>query len=232
MNGFGAFVVGRPDPPEWKSAWRREFERRSAEEKAARLAAAREAERSCDVARKRCEGPYVPVYRCADGCGAGVRHRGGRCHRCMRAEKARAKRSHLCLARCGAELYGNQKLCSACRKVSPRARRTMHQRELEATGERRACSHPSGCDVMLNRNNRSGLCKRHLNLTQKRQRRLLAAGERPVCRYQADGMRCTQQLYRTTRNGLCQWHGGGRLGTYGRAHAPKMVLVAAESAAA
>jgi hypothetical protein len=83
----------------------------------------------------------------------------------------------------------------------------------------------SVCETRILRNNRSGLCRRHLNLECRRKREIRDHGERPLCTYEKDGMRCAERIYRDNQIGLCGFHrpraARSRLG-----RSPKMIPVA------
>lgn len=61
------------------------------------------------------------------------------------------------------------------------------------------------CGKALNSNNQSGLCRRdaHIKFVADQ---WAQHGPRPVCKHQADGMRCKELLYRTNTTGFCRWH--------------------------
>lgn len=170
---------------EWKSPWRIEFERRSAEEAAARRANRHSRPRP----KARCQQPkpkreYKP-----------------------RAPK-RPKMKTLCS--CGRRVGKPDELyCSWCR-----------QHPCAAAG--RKCAK---CDAKIIRTNKSGLCRKHAHGVYRKEREIRKRGPRPVCKYQADGMRCTQRLYRDNQLGLCCFHSGRQMGSEYRKRKPKMEAI-------
>lgn len=153
------FVIGELRTDSWKSDWRKEFERRSAEEKhkPAPMVAAPQIK-----ARQRKAVPLAKRCEC--------------CKKIMRAGTAsdlcqpcRRRREH---CDCGKVLKRTwpHPICALCLKTAEREVRTVHMRK---------CAEP-GCDRILNRNNTLPKCLRHaaelrsaMNTERARQKRRL-----------------------------------------------------------
>jgi hypothetical protein len=165
------FLLKYPEPP-FKSPWRMEFERRSAEDRAK---------------PRRVLAPQVKPQR-------------------VRKPKPRKMRT---LCSCGAVMLRKEALyCYECESLPKKA------------GLGKKCS---VCETPLNRNNSSGLCKTHGDHVYRKLREIQKFGPRPVCTFEAGGMKCVQQLYRDNTTHLCMFHNGRELPSEYRGRQPKMV---------
>lgn len=172
---------------EWKSPWRLDFERRSAEE-----AAIRRATRHLRPHPKpRCEQPKP-----------------------KRQHKPRAPRppKMKTLCACGRCIGKRDALaCSWCRQHP-------------CIVAKLKCS-VKDCTAKIICTNNTGLCRKHAQGNYRKLREIRKRGPRPTCKYQADGMRCTQKLYRDNTIGLCGFHSGRQMGSEYRNRQPKMETI-------
>lgn len=173
MSGasFGAFLIQPREVAPWKSEWRREFERRSAEDAAHRRQQLQAAQTSgapdgaARPKRARKSGPVVGsragarragqmgrphgvlaanTQPCRRDCGRNTTNASAVCWRCERSAKARAA-ARFCVRGCGTRLYVEGEVCSECARLP------------EDGKQRVPCA--AGCGRQLRRDCKRDICK-------------------------------------------------------------------------